>query len=133
MIWKPSDNQCSGSRHHLQDQKKARMSHSKFKAMSIVFFDIQGIVMAEWVPSGQTVNQQYYIEVLTKLCERVRIKRPELWRNGWILHQDNAPAHNALSVKQFLANKKSLCLSTHPTLQTSLPATFTSSQRSSQC
>jgi hypothetical protein len=70
-----------------------------------VFFDIQGIVMAEWVPSGQTVNQHYYIEVLTKLRERVRRKRPELWQNGWILHQDNAPAHNALSVKQCLANK----------------------------
>jgi len=37
-------------------QKKARMIRSKFKAMLIVFFDIQGIVMAEWVPSGQTVN-----------------------------------------------------------------------------
>jgi hypothetical protein len=42
--------------------------------------DMQGIVMAEWVPSGQTVNQQYYIAVLTKLRERVRRKRPELWR-----------------------------------------------------
>jgi len=83
---------------------KARMSHSKFKATLIVFFDIQGIVMAEWVPSGQTVNQQYYIEILTKLRECMRRKRPELWRNRWILHQDNVPAHNALSVKQFLAN-----------------------------
>jgi hypothetical protein len=69
--------------------KKARMSRSQFKAMLIVFFYIQGIVMAEWVPRGQTVNQQYYIEVLTKLRQRVRRKRPELWRNGWILHQDN--------------------------------------------
>jgi hypothetical protein len=60
---------------------------SKFKDMLIVFFDIQGIVMTEWVPRGQTVNQQYYFEVLTKLRERVRSKRPELWRNGWILHQ----------------------------------------------
>jgi hypothetical protein len=34
-----------------------RTGRSKFKAMLIVFFDIQGIVMAEWVPSGQTVNQ----------------------------------------------------------------------------
>jgi len=85
--------------------KKARMSRLKFKAILIVFFDIQGIVMAEWVPSGQTVNQQYCIEVLTKLRERVRRKRPELWRNGWFLHQDNAPAHNTLCVKQFLANK----------------------------
>ena len=99
MIRKPSNNQYSGSQHHLQDQRKARMSHSKFKAMLIVFFDIQGIMMAVWVPSGQTVNQQYYNEVLTKLCERVRRKQPELLRNGWILHHDNAPAHNTLSVK----------------------------------
>jgi hypothetical protein len=55
-------------------KKKARMSHSKFKAMLIVFFDIQGIVMAERVSSSQTVNQQYYIEVLTILHERVRRK-----------------------------------------------------------
>jgi hypothetical protein len=81
-----------------------RPGRSKFKAMLIVFFDIQGIVMTEWVPSGQTVNQQYYLEVLTKLRESVRRKRPELWRNSWILHQDNAPAHNALSMKQCLAN-----------------------------
>jgi hypothetical protein len=38
--------------------KKTRKSFSKFKTMLIVFFDILGIVMAEWVPSGETVNQQ---------------------------------------------------------------------------
>ena len=54
------------------------MSRLKFKAMLIVFFHIQGIVMAEWVPSGQTVNQHYYIEVLTKLRECVRRKQLEL-------------------------------------------------------
>ena len=71
--------------------------------------------MAEWVPSGQMVNQQcyLYIEVLTKLCECVRRKQPELWRNKLILHQDNAPAHNALSVKEFLANKNITVLE-HP-------------------
>jgi len=42
----------------------------------------------------------------------VRI-RPELWRNGWILHQDNVPAHNTLSVNQFLANKNITVLE-HP-------------------
>jgi hypothetical protein len=45
--------------------KRAHRSCSKFKAMLIVFFDIQGIVLAEWVPSGQTVNQPCYLEVLT--------------------------------------------------------------------
>jgi len=93
--------------------KKARMRCSKFKAMLIVFFDILGIVMAEWVSSNQTVNHQYYFEVLTKLHERVRRKQPELWRNRWILHQDNVPAHNALSVKQFLATKNITVLE-HP-------------------
>jgi histone-lysine N-methyltransferase SETMAR len=36
-----------------------------------------------------------------------------LWQNGWILHQDNEPAHNALSVKQFLANKN-ITVMEHP-------------------
>jgi transposase len=36
----------------------------------------------------------------------VRKKRPELWKKkSWIVLQDNAPAHNALAVKQFLADK----------------------------
>ena len=111
---------------------RQRKLSSKFKATLIVFFNIQGTVIAEWVSSGQTVNQQFYIEVLTKLHECVRREQLELWRNGWILHQDNAPAHNALSLKQFLANKN-ITVGTHPTRQTSLPATSTSSQRSSQC
>jgi len=36
-----------------------------------------------------------------------------LWRNGWILHQYNAPAHNALSEEQLLANKNTTVLE-HP-------------------
>jgi hypothetical protein len=39
------------------------------KAMMIVFFNIRGVIMTEWVPEGQTVNQKYYLEVLTKLRE----------------------------------------------------------------
>jgi hypothetical protein len=51
------------------------------------------------------VNQKYYLEVLTKLRERVRKKRLELWKKSWILHQDNVSTHNTLAVKQFLADK----------------------------
>jgi hypothetical protein len=59
-------------------------------------------------PEGQTVNQKYtyYLDILTKLRECVRKKRPKLCKKkSWILHQDNEPAHNALAVKQFLADK----------------------------
>jgi histone-lysine N-methyltransferase SETMAR len=82
------------------------MSKSKIKTMLIVFFDIQSIIMTQYVPPGQTMNQTYYTELLTKLRGKIRRKRPELWKNGWILHQDNTPAHNALSVRQFLAKKQ---------------------------
>jgi transposase len=36
-----------------------------------------------------------------------------LWKNDFILHQDNAPAHTALSVKQFLAEKQ-IAMLEHP-------------------
>lgn len=53
------------------------------------------------------VKQHYYKEVLMKIREKIRKKRPNLSRNdSWFLHQDNAPAHNALSVKQFFAEKR---------------------------
>lgn len=65
-----------------------------------IFLHIEGIVMTEWAPSGQTVNLYCYKQVLGKLCECVRKKCSELWNNGWTLHQDNV-----LSVKQFLATK----------------------------
>jgi hypothetical protein len=83
------------------------------EAMMIVFFNIRGVIMTEMVPEGQTVNQKYYLEVLTKLRERVIKKRSDLWKKSWILHQDKAPAHNALTVKQFLAKKCILVLQ-HP-------------------
>jgi hypothetical protein len=49
--------------------KNARMNNLKVKAMMIVFFDIRGVIMIEWVPKGQTINQKYYLVVLTKLRE----------------------------------------------------------------
>jgi hypothetical protein len=35
---------------------------SKVKTMLITFFDIRGILHYEFVPSGQNVNQAYYLE-----------------------------------------------------------------------
>jgi hypothetical protein len=65
------------------------------------------IVHYELVPSGHTVNQVYYLEVLKRLREKVRWKQPELFaNNSWILHHDNAPAHMALTVRVFLATKQ---------------------------
>jgi hypothetical protein len=47
------------------------------------------------------VNQHCYLEILTRLREAVRRRRPELWPDACILHHDNAPAHDALAVREF--------------------------------
>jgi hypothetical protein len=65
----------------LLNQKKALMSRSKIKVLLIVFFDWKGIVHHEFVPRGQMVNKQLYQEVLARLKDAVRRKRPELWEN----------------------------------------------------
>jgi len=78
------------------------------------FFDIRGIIHYEFVPTRQTVNQVYCLEVLERLREKVRWKRPELFaNNSWILHHDSAPVHTALSVREFLATKQITVLE-HP-------------------
>ena len=75
MIWKPSDNQYSGSQHHLEDpKKKARMSRSKFKAMLIVFFDIQDIVMAEWVPTARPAVLHWSLDKIAWIYEKETTK-----------------------------------------------------------
>jgi hypothetical protein len=80
--------------------------------MLITFFDIKGIVHFQFIPQGQTVNQAYYVEILKRLREAVCRKRPELW-SDWILHHDNAPANKVLSAMLFLA-QKSITEMEHP-------------------
>ena len=82
--------------------------------MLLTFLYIRWIVRYEFVPTGQTVNQVYYLEVLEMLREKVRQKRPKIFANdSCILHHDNAPAHTALSVREFLATKQITVLE-HP-------------------
>jgi hypothetical protein len=63
-----------------------------------------GVVHKERVPAGQTVSGYYYTDILEKLRKRVMRVRPNIVKN-WTLYRDNAPAHAALSVVQFLTSK----------------------------
>ena len=82
--------------------------------MLLTFSDIRGIIHYEFLPTGQTFNQVYFLEVLERMREKVRRKQTELFaNNSWILHHDNAPARMALSVREFLATKQITVLE-HP-------------------
>ena len=59
-------------------------------------------------------------------CQRILTEEsPELWRSGgWLLHPDNAPAHTALSVLQFLT-KSGMTTASHPSYSPDLaPCNF---------
>ena len=84
--------------------KKAWVFKSKTRVMLIAFFDVHGIVHAEFLPQGQTINQNVYKNILRRLMRSVREKRRELRKTrSWLFHHDNAPAHNALEIREFLA------------------------------
>ena len=71
--------------------QEGQTEQSTQKLMMIPFFDSMGIIYIHWVPTGITVNKEYYIEVLREFRKRFRRKRPELFESGqWHFHQDNA-------------------------------------------
>ena len=59
------------------NKKKFRRSKSRVRTILLTFFDIRGIVHYEFEPTGQTVNQVYYLKVLERLGEKVKRKRLE--------------------------------------------------------
>ena len=84
--------------------KKGRQVRSKTNVMLMTLFDSEGIVHQEYASDGQTINKELYMEVLRRLRESVRRKRPEKWRDDdWILHHDNATVHTSHLVQQVLA------------------------------
>ena len=62
--------------------KKARQCKSTQKLLMILFFDSTGMIYMHWVPTGQTVNKEYYVEVLREFRKRFRWKRPATLQIG---------------------------------------------------
>jgi transposase len=53
------------------------------------------------------------VKVLTRLRESVRRKRPQKWKNDWVLHHENASIHTAMAVQQFLV-RNNISIEPHP-------------------
>ena len=70
----------------------------------------------------RTVNKEYYLEVMRRLLELIRLKRIELWKNQLrILQQDNVPAHTSMFVRKF-SDKIKTVLILKPPYQLNLAA-----------
>ena len=66
-----------------------------------------------------------YIDVLRRLRDAVKEKRPKKWRtNIWFLFHDHVPAHQSVLVKDFLA-KNNVTIQEYPSYSPHLaPAEF---------
>ena len=105
--------------------KKARMQRSQVKVMLITFFNHQGMVHHEFVSQGQTVNQHFEKEVPTHHVNKIRQIQRAFWAGKtYILQQDNAPAHTALSMKHFFISKEITMLHHPPYLPDLAPCNF---------
>ncbi len=71
--------------------------------MLTVFFYVCGVILIDFAPQGMTIDTEYYCGILRKLKNRIRKKRPGMWKGGvdghtdkdFVLHHDNAPSHTA--------------------------------------
>ena len=93
--------------------KKAHMSRYKVKTKIIVFFR-QPWHCAQGICTSRTDSKSRLLQGrLRKGVQRVRTDIAD----DWVLHHDNAPAHTALSVREFLAKKTFPYFHTLPTAQ----------------
>ena len=66
----------------LPDQRRPDRTNPPIQLLMTPFFDTTGIIYMQWVPTGQTVNKEYYVEVLREFRKRFRRKRPALFKSG---------------------------------------------------
>ena len=78
---------------------------------------------------GQTVNKEYYLNVLHQLRDAIWWKRPQLWAIGDLqLPQHNVPTHASLLMHRFLVKHHITQLKQAPTAQIWCPVTSGFSQ-----
>jgi hypothetical protein len=69
-----------------------------------VFYESKNIVYREFIPQGHTVNKTMYRDIPRCLWDAIRWKHLELrWAGKWVLHHNNAPAHQSPLVNEYLA------------------------------
>ena len=80
---------------HSPSKKKAKTVSSAAKVMGTVFWDIEGLILAEFLEPGQTITAARYVQTLHKLRCALRDKRPG--RNIIILHDNTCPHATCLT------------------------------------
>ena len=89
------------------------------------FFDCTGVIYMHWVPTEQTFNKKYYVEVLREFSKRFRRKKPAPSNrvssiSTRTMHQSTTPSLSQ-TIWPIWASRQFLCF---PIVQTLLPVNF---------
>ena len=68
--------------------------------MATVFWDIEEVILVDFMPKGTTINSDVYIDTLRKLKARLRRVRPPLDMFKVLLQHDNARPHTSLKTRE---------------------------------
>lgn len=93
--------------------KKAKAVKSAGKVMASVFWDSNGILMIDYLPKGQTINGEYYANLLDKLQECIEQRRPGLARKKKFFIKTMQEFTRALRPWPKLTNCIMICCPTH--------------------
>ncbi|UYV70760.1 hypothetical protein LAZ67_8000504 [Cordylochernes scorpioides] len=90
-------------------KKKVRPDKSKGKVMLVVFFDYQRLVYYEFIKSGLLLINRHTKKYLCAFKKRNQLFKLKHWK----LLNDNAPAHRAIIVQDYL-DKHTVSVLSHP-------------------
>lgn len=93
--------------------KKFKTQKSAGKVLASIFWDKDGVLLTDYLQKGQTINAEYYCNLLAQLKEALKEKRRGKLRKGILFLQDNAPAHKATRTSDVLKDLGFKCIE-HP-------------------
>ena len=93
--------------------KKFRVQKSAGKVLASIFWDLDGILLIDYLPKGQTMNAEYYSSLLVQMKDVLKEKRRGKIAKEVLFLHNNALAHRALANQKKLAYLGFECLD-HP-------------------
>jgi hypothetical protein len=91
---------CSNAMEASQFTVNQNSTPSAGKIMLPVFWDSQGVLLAQFQKHGENVNSASCCEVLLKLQDAIHRKHLGQLARGILLHHDNARPHTSQTIQE---------------------------------
>jgi histone-lysine N-methyltransferase SETMAR len=73
---------------------KFKSERSVKNVMATIFWDCEGVILLDFLEDKKTITGPYYENVLRRLHDAIKRKRPGKLHKRVLFHHDNAPAHS---------------------------------------